>query len=42
MANANKKQKYDILITWVTYDESMLEGIKRITENKDDYLIIKM
>ena len=42
LANADKKQKYNIPITWVTYDESMLEEIKKITENKDEYLLIKV
>ena len=42
LANADKKQKYNIPITWVTYDESILEEIKKITENKDEYLLIKV
>ena len=42
LGNADKKQKYNIPITWVTYDESILEEIKKITENKDEYLLIKM
>ena len=42
LANADKKQKYNIPITWVTYDESLMEEIKRITENKDEYLLIKV
>ena len=42
LANADKKQKYNIPITWVTYDEGMLEEIKKITENKDEYLLTKV
>ncbi len=42
LANADKKQKYNIPITWVTYDESLIEEIKKITENKDEYLLIKV
>ena len=42
LANADKKQKYNIPITWVTYDEGILEEIKKITENKDEYLLIKV
>ena len=42
LANANKKQKYNIPITWITYDESILEEIQKITEDKDGYLLTKM
>ena len=42
LANADKKQKYNIHITWVTYKESVIEEIKKITENKDEYLLIKV
>ncbi|EQD66029.1 ATPase [mine drainage metagenome] len=41
MANAEKKAKYNISITWVTYDEEILEEIKKFTENKDEYWIVK-
>ena len=42
LANADKKQKYNITITWVTYNEGMLEEIKKITEGKDEYLLLKI
>ena len=42
LSNADKKQKYNMPITWVTYDEQIIDEIKKITENKDIYLIIKM
>jgi hypothetical protein len=29
-------------ITWVTYDEQIMDEIKKITENKDEYLLIKV
>ena len=41
-ANKNKNKKYKLPITWVTYDEGVLDEIKRLTENKDEYLIIKV
>ena len=41
-ANMDKKEKYKTPITWVTYDEKILEEIKKITENKDKYLLIKV
>jgi hypothetical protein len=41
LANAKKKEKYNIPITWVTYDESIVKEIKKITKDKDIYLIIK-
>ena len=41
LANAKKKEKYNILVTWVTYDKSILDEITEITENKDQYLLIK-
>jgi hypothetical protein len=42
MANAEKKAKYNISITWVTYDESICEDIKELTKDKDGYLLIKV
>ena len=39
-ANIEKEEKYKIPITWVAYDANILEEIKRITENKNAYLII--
>ena len=41
-ANASKKETYNMPITWVAYDENILEEIKKITEGKDVYLLIKM
>ena len=42
LANAKKKEKYNIHITWVTYGESILEEIKKITHYKDKYLVIRV
>lgn len=42
IANAKKKEKYNIHITWVTYSESILEEIKKITGGKDEYLVIRV
>ena len=42
LANAKKKEKYRVPITWVTYDEGILEEIKKITEGKDEYLLTKV
>jgi hypothetical protein len=42
LANADKKDKYKIPITWVAYEEGMLDEIKRLTENKDEYLLLKI
>ena len=42
LANWDKKEKYKVPITWVTYDEQIMEEIKKITENKDEYLLIKV
>jgi hypothetical protein len=42
LANVKKKEKYNIYITGVTYSESILEEIKKITEGKDEYLVIRV
>jgi len=42
LANWDKKDKYNVPITWVTYDAQIMEEIKKITENKDEYLLIKV
>jgi hypothetical protein len=42
LANAKKKDKYNIPITWVSYDESIIEEIKKISANMDKYLLIKV
>ena len=42
LTNADKKQKYNILIIWVTHNEIILEEIKKINEKKDKYLLIKV
>ena len=42
LANVKKKEKYNIHITWVTYSESILEEIKKITHYKDKYLVIRV
>jgi hypothetical protein len=41
LANWDKKEKYKVPITWVTYDPQIMDEIKKITENKDEYLLIK-
>ena len=40
LSNSKKKEKYGMLITWVTYDEKILRDIKKNTEGKDKYLVI--
>ena len=40
LGNVDKKVKYKIPITWITYDEQIMDEIKKITENKDEYLRI--
>jgi hypothetical protein len=42
LANWDKKEKYKVPIIWVTYDQQIMEEIKKITENKDEYLLIKV
>ncbi len=42
LANAEKKEKYNIPITWISYEEEILNEIKRITGNKDQYYLIKI
>ena len=42
LSNSRKKEKYGIPITWVSYDEEILNIIRKLTENKDGYLIIKV
>ncbi len=39
-ANRSKNEKYKLPITWVTYDEGILDEIKKLTNNKDEYLVI--
>ena len=41
LANSDKKHKYNLPIIWVTYDKSILEEIKEITEDKDTYILIR-
>ena len=41
LSNVKKKEKYNVPITWVSYTESLIGEIKRITENKDEYLLIR-
>jgi hypothetical protein len=40
MANAEKKKKYGLPITWVSYDAKVLEEIKKLTDNRDEYMLI--
>ncbi len=42
LANMERDRKLGLPITWVNYDKTILEGIKSLTENKDEYLLIKM
>lgn len=40
--NAKKKVKYKIPITWVTYNNGIMEEIKRLTENMDSYMLVTL
>ena len=40
LLNSRKKEKYKTPIMWVTYDKQIMEEIKKITEDKDKYLLI--
>ena len=42
LANVDKKQKYNIPITWIIYDEDILGELKKTTYDKDKYLSIKV
>ncbi|HUC38929.1 MAG TPA: ATP-binding protein [Candidatus Acidoferrum sp.] len=42
VANGVKKEKYGIPMTWVTYTNELLEEIKKLADNKDEYLLIKL
>ena len=41
LSNSKKKEKYEIPITWISYEESILEEIKKTGSNKDKYVLIK-
>ncbi len=40
--NSKKRTKYNIPITWVSYDGDTLEEIKKLTNGKDEYLMLKV
>jgi hypothetical protein len=42
IANMERDRKLGLAVTWVAYDEQIMEEIKKITENKDEYLLIKV
>ena len=42
LQNAKKRDLYKMPITWVCYDNDMLGEIKKLTDNKDEYLLIKV
>ncbi len=42
MANAGKKEKYRMPITWVTYTEDIQNETKAVTENEDEYLLVHL
>ena len=42
LSNLKKKEKYGIPITWISYEESIIDAIKKFTENKDSYLFVKI
>jgi len=42
LANKKRNAESDLPMTWVTYDERLMEEIKKITDNKDEYLLIKV
>ena len=39
LANAKKKEKYNIPITWISYDKEILNEIEKIAGNNDKYLL---
>ncbi len=42
MANKARNDKDKLKTLWVTYDERILDEIKKLTENNDEYLLIKV
>lgn len=40
--NMERNRRAELLVTWINYDKDMLEEIKKITENRDGYLLIKI
>lgn len=42
IANMERNRKLGLPITWVTYEQSVMKEIKRITEGKDEYLLKMM
>ncbi len=41
-ANSEKKEKYGLPVTWVTYNKEIMESIKELTTDKDDYMLVKV
>ena len=42
MANKARNDKDKLKTTWITYDNEIMDEIRKLTDNKDEYLIIKM
>ena len=42
LTNRAKGQRVGIPITWVSYDEKIVEEIKKLTEDKDEYMLVKL
>jgi len=42
LANMERDRELGLPITWVNYDKAILEEIKKLTENRDEYLLMKM
>jgi hypothetical protein len=42
LLNKAKESKYGMPITWVTYDKGIMDNIKELTANKDDYMLVSL
>jgi hypothetical protein len=42
LSNVKKREKYNIPITWVSYNEDILNEIKKTTSNEDAYMLLKI
>ena len=42
LLNKEKESKYGMPITWVTYDKGIMDNIKELTANKDDYMLVSL
>ena len=42
LLNKEKESKYGMPITWVTYDKGIMDNIKELTANKDEYMLVNI